>query len=275
MKRNSLLAHQTVKRDRKKKLLVFKRTLGQLGFGLIKMFLFLLCLGALSMGLISGYRFLSSASWLSVQDIVVIGAREPMKSAVIILSEVTEKDSLLSIDTASVERKIEKHPWIKAVSVTRSFPHMLRIEVTHEEPIAVAVLDRMWLINREGVPFKTVAKHDPIDFPIITGICVGDQAVGEHLKRVAGFLTTYSLSRMALAARELSEVHVEKDGALNVYFNELPCKVFFGRDDFARKIDSLQRIIKHLDFNHQLDHAKSIDIDYQNRAVVAFKDRVV
>jgi cell division protein FtsQ len=275
MKKNSLLAHQVVKRDRKKDLLVFKRALGQLGFSLIKMFLFLLCLGVLSVGLISGYRFLSSARWLSVQDIVVTGARDSMRNAVITLSGITDEDSLLSIDTASVERRIEQHPWIKAVSVTRSFPHTLRIEVKHEEPIAVVMLDRMWLMNREGIPFKAVTKNDPIDFPIITGLCVGDEAVSRYLKRVASFLTTYSLSRVALPAKELSEVHVEEDGALNVYFNELPCKVSFGRDDFARKIDSLQRIIKHLDHTQQLHHAKSIDMDYRDRAVVAFTDRVV
>jgi len=275
MKRNSLLAHQIVKRDRKKDLFVFKRALGQLGFGLIKMFLFLLCLGALSVGLISGYRFLSSARWLRVQDIVVIGVGDSMRSAVIDLSGISTEDSLLSIDTAAVERNIEEHPWIKDVSVTRGFPHTFRIEVKHEEPIAVAVLDRMWLMNREGVLFKKVSGKDPIDFPIITGLCVGDEAVSEHLKRVASFLTTYSLWRAAFPARELSEVHVEEDGALNVYFNELPCKVSFGRGDFARKIDSLQRIVKHLDLHQRLHHAKSIDMDYHDRAVVAFTDRVV
>jgi cell division protein FtsQ len=275
MKRNSLLAHQVVKRDRKKELRVFKRALGQLGFGLIKMFLFLLCLGVLSVGLISGYRFLSSASWLSAQDIVVTGVWDSMRSAVINLSGITNEDSLLSIDTAAVEKKIEQHPWIKAVSITRSFPHTLRIEVKHEEPIAVAVLDKMWLMNREGVPFKAVTQNDPVDFPIITGLYAGDEAVGGHLKKVAVFLTTYSLSKMALPVRELSEVHVEEDGALNVYFNELPCKVSFGRDDFARKINSFQQIIKHLDLAQRLHHAKSIDMDYHDRAVVAFMDRVV
>jgi len=275
MKRDSVLAHQVVERDRKKDLLVFKRALGQLGFGLIKMFVFLLCLGALSVGLLSGYQFLSSARWLRAQDIVVSGVGDSMRGAVINLSGITNEDSLLSIDPAAVERNIEQHPWIKAVSVTRSFPHTLRIEVKHEEPIAVAVLGRMWLMNREGVLFKSVAGNDPIDFPIITGLRAGDEGVSGHLKRVAVFLATYSLSRAALLARELSEVHVEEDGSLNVYFKELPCKVSFGRDDFARKIDSLQAIIKHLDLTQRLHHAKSIDMDYHDRAVVAFTDRMV
>jgi len=274
MKRDSVLAHQTVTRKRRKDLFGFKRALGQLGFGFIKMFLFLLCLGVLSVGLISGYQFLSSARWFRVQDIVVAGVQDSMREALIELSGITGEDSLLSVDITAVERTIEEHPWIKAVSVTRRFPRALHIEVHCEEPIALVVLDRMCLMDREGVVFKDVEKDDPIDFPIVTGLSRGDEAMSGHLKRVGSFLTTYSLWSAALPARDLSEVHVEEDGALSVYFNELPFKVSFGRGDFATKIVSLQRIIKHLRATRQLRDAKSIDMDYQDRGVVAFADRV-
>jgi len=261
MKRNSVLAHQTVTRERKKDLLGFKRALGQLGFGLIKMFLFLLCLGALSVGLISGYQFLSSAQWFRIQNIMVTGVEASMKDVLIKLSGITDEDSLLSVDIAAV--------------ATRSFPRTLHIEAHHEEPIAVVVLDRMCLMDREGVLFKDIEKDDPIDFPIITGLSRSDEGMRGHLKRVGSFLTTYSLWSAVLPARDLSEVHVEEDGALSVYFNELPFKVSFGRGDFAKKIISLQRIIKHLQVTHQLREAKSIDMDYHDRGVVAFIDRVV
>jgi cell division protein FtsQ len=275
MKRNSVLAHQSIKRDRKKDVLVFKRTLGQLGFGLIKMFLFLLCLGALSMGLILGYHFLASAQWLRVQSIVVTGVEDSVRASVINLSGITDEDSLLSVDMAAVKRNIEEHPWIKAVSVRRKFPHTLHIDVHHEEPVAVVLLDRMCLMNRDGVLFKDIERNDPIDFPIITGLSAGDRGMNEHLRRVASFLTTYSLTSVSLPARELSEIHVEKDGALSVYFNKLPFKVCFGRDDFTRKITSLGRIITHLRVTHRLHHTRSIDMDYHDRGVVAFTDRVV
>lgn len=275
MNKNSVLAHQAVRKDRNKELLVFKRALGQLGFGLIKMFVFLLCLGLLSVGLVSGYRFLSSAPWFRVQDIVVTGVVESMKGPLVALSGITDEDSLLSLDTAAVERNITQHPWIKAVSVNRNFPHTLHLEVHREKPVAVVVLDRMCLMNKEGVLFKEVAEDDPIDFPIITGLAKGDEKLILHLKRAASFLTAYSLSKEVLPARELSEVHVDKNGALSVYFNQLPFEVSLGRGDFARKIDSLHRIIEHLRVTRRLGRTRSIDMDYPDRGVVAFTDQVV
>jgi cell division protein FtsQ len=273
MKKNSVLAHQAVRRNRKKDRLVFKRALGQLGFVLIKMALFLLCLGVLSVGLVSGYRFLSSIRWFRVQDIVVTGVEDAMKGPVIDLSGITDEDSLLSIDTAAVERTISEHPWIRAVSVKRDFPHALHLEVHRERPVAVVVLDRMCLMNREGVLFKEVDENDPIDFPIITGLERGDERLSGHLPRVASFLTAYSVSKEVVPLRELSEVHVEKHGALSVYFTKLPCKVSFGRGDFARKIDSLHRIITHLRMTHRLGRTRSIDMDYPDRGVVALTNQ--
>jgi cell division protein FtsQ len=273
--KNSVLAHQVVRRDRNKELLVFKRALGQLGFGLIKMFVFLLCLGLLSVGLVSGYRFLSSARWFRVQDIVVTGVVESMKGPLVALSGITDEDTLLSIDTAAVVKNIRKHPWIKSVSVTRSFPHTLHVEVYREKPVAVVVLDRMCLMNREGGLFKEIGKNDPIDFPFITGLKRGDETLIRHLNKVACFLSAFSASREVLPVREVSEIHVEKYGALSVYFNNLPFKVSFGSDDFSRKIGSLQHIIKHLRMTHRLDRTKSIDMDYPDRGVVALTDQVV
>jgi len=60
-----------------------------------------------------------------------------------------------------------------------------------------------------------------------------------------------------------------------VYFKKLPFKVLFGRDDFERKVGSLIDIISHLRTTYGLDQARSIDLNYIDRAVVAFTGRVV
>lgn len=275
MKRDSVLDHQSVKRDRQKGLLAFKRTLGQLGFGLIKMFLFLLGLGGLSLAFISGYQFLSSSPYFTLQSIVVSGVRDNLREEVIKISGITERDSLLSIDTGTIKRNIEDHAWIKSVSVKREFPHTLSIQVQNEKAMALVLLDRMRLMDTGGGIFKDVEKGDPIDLPVITGLSIDGKNNNEHLRRVASFLNTYSSMNALLPVKELSEVHVETDGALSVYFNKLPFKVSFGRDDFVRKIGALQDIIKHLRVTHRLYQARSIDLDYSDRGIVAFKDRVV
>jgi len=275
MKRDSVLDHQSVKRDRQKGFLLFKRTLGQLGFGLIKIFLFLLVLGVLSLTFISGYQFLSSSPYFRLHNIVVIGVNGDLKEEVIKISGIREMESLLSIEPATIKRNIEEHPWIKSVFLKKEFPHTLYIKAENEEAVAIVILERMYLMDREGVIFKEIERDDCIDFPIVTGLSKGDKKNGGYLKRVASFLNALPSGDTPLSVKELSEVHVEGDGTLTIYFNKLPFKVFFGRDGFIRKIDSLQHIIKHLRAAHRLYQARSIDLDYTDRAIVAFTERVV
>lgn len=275
MKRRSVLDSQSVKRGRKSCFFLFRRSLGQLGFGLIKMFLFILGVGGLSLACISGSQFLSSSPYFGLRNIVVTGVTDDVREEVVKLSGLKGGESLLRIDPAAIKGNIEVHPWIKSALLKKQFPHTLHIEAENEEPVAVVLLERMYLMDREGIIFKEVERDDTADFPVVTGLPTGDGKNGAWLKEVASLLSAFSSANTPISAREVSEIHVEADGALSIYFNQLPFKVFFGRDDFVRKIGSLRHVIEHLRATHRLHQARSIDLSSSDRAVVAFNGRVV
>ena len=264
-----------VKRDRRRGFSIFKRTLGQLGFGLLKIFLFLLVLGALSLTFISGYQILTSSPYFRLHNIVLTGVNDDLREEVIKISGLRERESLLSIDPVTIKGNIEAHPWIKSVFLKKEFPHTLYIKAEKQEAVAIVLLRRMYFMDREGVIFKEVERDEPVDFPVVTGLSAGDKKNGAYLKEVVSFLNALFLNDTPLSVERLSEIHVEEDGTLTIFFNKLPFKVFFGRDDFIRKIDSLTDIIKHLRAAHRLSQVRSIDLGYSDRAVVAFTGRMV
>ncbi len=275
MKRSSVLDKQSVKRHKRKGSLPPKSFFGQLGFGLIKIFLFFVGLGALSFAFITGYQFLSSSSYFRLHNIVVAGVCDDFKEELIKISGLKEKENLLSIESSTIRKNIERHPWIKSVCLKKEFPHTLYIKVENEEAAAIVILETMSFMDKEGIIFKDVESNDCIDFPVVTGLSQGDVNNGAKLKRVASFLNAIHLCASPLLIKNLSEIHVEEDGAFIAYFKKLPFKVLFGRDDFERKIGSLIDIISHLRTTYRIDHARSIDLDYGDRAVVAFTGRVV
>ena len=275
MKRSSVLDKQSVKRHKRKGSLPPKRFFGQLGFGLIKIFLFFLGLGALSLAFISGYQFLSSSSYFRLNNIVVAGVSDDFREELIKISGIKEKENLLSIESSTIRKNIERHPWIKSVSLKKEFPHTLYIKAENEEAVAIVILETMSFMDKEGIVFKDIESNDSTDFPVVTGLSQGDEKNGAKLKRVASLLNAIHLCASPLLIKNLSEIHVEEDGAFIIYFKKLPFKVLFGRDDFERKIGSLIDIITHLRTTYRLDQARSIDLDYSDRAVVAFTGRVV
>ena len=275
MKRNSVLDRQSVKRPKRKDSLPSKRFLCQLGFGLIKLFLFFLGLGALSLAFVSGYQFLSSSSYFRLHNIVIKDVSDDFRRELIKISGLQEKDNLLSIESSTIRKKIESHPWIRSVFLKKEFPHTLYITVESEKAVAVVIRERMSFMNKKGIIFKDVESNDCIDFPVVTGLMKGDEKHSVKLKGAASLINAIRFCDSSLLIKTLSEIHVEEEGAYIAYFKELPFKVFFGQNDFERKIGSLIDIISHLRNTYRLDQAKSIDLNYSDRVVVAFTDRVI
>ena len=275
MKRNSVLDRQSVKRPKRKDSLPSKRLFCQLGFGLIKLFLFFLGLGALSLAFVSGYQFLSSSSYFRLHNIVVEGVNDDFRRELITISGLKEKDNLLSIESSTIRKNIERHPWIRSVFLKKEFPHSLYISVESEKAVAIVIRETMSFMNKEGIIFKDVETNDCIDFPVVTGLMKGDEKDSAKLKGAASLLNAIHLCDSFFPIKTLSEIHVEGDGAFVAYFKKLPFKVLFGRNDFERKIGSLIDIISHLQNTYRIDQAKSIDLNYSDRAVVAFTERVI
>ncbi len=275
MKRRSVLDKQSVKRRRRQGSFLFKRNLGELGFGLIKIFLFLLGLGGLSLACIFGSEVISSSPYLRVRNILVTGVDDDLRAEVVKISGLKGGESLLSIDPARIRRNIETHPWVKSVILKKEFPNTVHIKAKQEEPVAVVLLERMYLMDGEGIIFKAVEADDPIDFPVVTGLSTNDTRNGTYLRGVASLLDAFRSLEVPVSIEELSEVHVQEGGALSIYFNRLPFKVFFGKDEFIKKIDVLTHVINDLRAAHRLYQVRSIDLNYCDRAVVAFNGRVV
>jgi cell division protein FtsQ len=275
VKKSTVLDKQSVKRHKRKNVMPRKQFFGQLGYGFIKIFFFFIGLGALSLAFIAGYQFLSSSSYFQLHHIVIAGVGDDFREELINISGITEEQNLLSIESSKVRENIESHPWIKSVFIRKDFPHTIYIRTEHEQAAAVVAGDKLYLMNRDGMIFKEVEGNDCVDYPVITGLSQDKEIHEAILRRVASFLRTVQLCAPTGLEKDLSEIHVEKDGAFSVYFNDLPFKVLFGKDDFERKIDSLRDVVRHLQMANQLDQTTSIDLDYHDRAVVAFSNRVI
>ena len=267
MIRRSVLDRQSVRRKR-------HRDYGQWGFGLVKVFLVLFGLAGLSLALTTGYQFVSSSPFFRLKNIVVAGVDDSLKGELIRISGITKSQSLLSIDSAGIKSKIESHPWIRSVFLKREFPHTLHIRAENEAPVAIALLDTLYFVSSTGETFKKVGRDDSVDFPIITGLSPGGEDNRVHLRKVVAFLDLLSSGETPLSIDELSEVYVNQNGALTIYVKQFPFKVCLGKEDFSKKLDSLQNVIRHLKSTRRLDQVRSIDLDYRDRAIVAFDDSV-
>jgi cell division protein FtsQ len=107
--------------------------------------------------------------------------------------------SLLSLDGAALERRVEALPTVVSAGYDRAFPHTLRVQVVPEKPVAVLHRGRStWLVSARG---RVVSRLQPRTLPSLARIWVPRRtavAVGGFLPPAAGGIAARTL---ALASR--------------------------------------------------------------------------
>lgn len=91
---------------------------------------------------------------LTVKNVDVQGAKNADVQQVSEASGVGERSNMLRLDTEQVARNVAPTPWVKKVTVSRSWPSTVTIQITEHE--AVGVLDEggeTSLIDRDGKVF--------------------------------------------------------------------------------------------------------------------------
>ena len=272
MKRRSVLKRQTVRRKKRGKLSSIWKTISLVGVCFVKLSFLVVALVLISLFFVSLYEFLLQSPTIRLERVIFSGVDEVMRVELIELAGLTTDMSLLAIDLKEIKENMEKHPWIRSVKPEKRFPHTLAVRAEIEEPRAVVVMDGLYFMNRWGKVFKEVDPAGGLDYPIITGVSKTEQDKRKYLLRAAHVLNILSSQRSPWSLKDISEVHVKKDGNIALYFTTFPGVIHVRGRDFGFKIDDLKKVVEHLERTGRTQMVRGINLDYHDGAVVSFKN---
>jgi cell division protein FtsQ len=119
---------------------------------------------------VSAHHYALSSPRFAIRTVDLVGAKRSTLEQLKTEAGVALGSNLFATDTDAVERKLLEDPWIAEAKVTRRLPSTLRLEVSERDASAIVELgEHLYLVTREGVPFKQVELSDPYDLPLITG----------------------------------------------------------------------------------------------------------
>ena len=151
----------------------------------------------------------------AVRSTTVAGAPPRVEAAVRDALRPVEGESLVALDAADVERRIEGVPTVRAARVDRAFPNRLNVAVVPERPIAVlGDGSRAWVVAESG---RVVAAIRPSARPRLARI----RASLERAPEVGGTLESAETRTALTVLRALPRrfpapvmtVHVDASGA--------------------------------------------------------------
>jgi cell division protein FtsQ len=133
-------------------------------------------LAVISLGVYACYF----SGWLAARSVTVSGETSLTAQQVVDAAHVDLGTPLARLDLSSIEARVAALPAVESVSVSRSWPHTVEIEVTERQPVAAIMRDgAWWAMDATGVVFGRTPERDA-DLPIVRAPAhVDDNALAE------------------------------------------------------------------------------------------------
>jgi cell division protein FtsQ len=199
----------------------------------------LLVLGAIVV-LLAGLVALTRSPLLAVRHVRVEGASQTSVEAIAGASGIKVGTPMLDVSTGTARRQIAALPWVKTVSVRRSFPNTVTVQVTERDPVAVVADGDGWLeVDRSGRVLARVPSA-PAGLVPLEGVPAG-VAPGGQLDAAPDLLALAASVPGALRP-SLSGVAVDPSG-LVLRLKEGGVVQLGGSDDLPTKLVAAQAVL--------------------------------
>ncbi len=215
-------------------------------------------------------QLLLASDVFRIEQISVQGGHHLSDQKVVALSDIRTGMNTFSLDLALIGSKIEENPWVREARVQRIFPRQVDVQIEERQPVAIVNLGYLYYLDGQGEVFKVLEATDQLDFPVVTGfdyqkVKQCDRTCASDLKLVVALLEELQ-DRQLFGLEQISEVHREPSGNFALYTLNGGVKVRLGREDFANKLDRLERIYAELQPRLQiLDY---IDLNVDEKVIV-------
>lgn len=215
-------------------------------------------------------QLMMASDLFRIDQIDVNGGRHLSQEQLVALSDIRPGLNTFELDLALIGRKIAENPWVKEARVERIFPCEVVISVVERQPVAIINLGYLYYLDSQGEVFKVLDAADKLDFPILTGfdyqkVEQRDPQVTEDLQQVVALLADLR-GRELFSLDQISEIHRNPSGSLSLFTLDAGVKVRLGREDFAKKIDRLERIYAQL--KPRLPILDYIDLNVDEKVIV-------
>jgi cell division protein FtsQ len=146
----------------------------------------------------------------------------------------------------------------------------VRIRVAEREPRAIVNLGYLYYVDGGGEVFKMLDGRDRLDYPVITGmerdeLLDNPPQAQQRLRRAISLLGELE-QRRHFNIEAVSEIHLDSRRGIALYTYRSAVPVYLGEEDYAAKLDRLERIYKELE--PRLAVLEYIDLQVPDRIIV-------
>jgi cell division protein FtsQ len=215
---------------------------------------------AVALALWLGYAQVMASERLKVGRVEVRGNRFLSEGEVRELLGLAVGAHILGVDIEGLKARLRSSPWVADATVRRTLPDAIEVSIEERVPLALAELDRLYLMDGEGTLIEIYGPRTAgFDLPIVRGLLgLPEEARRERAQR-AGAL----LADLGDLASEVSEVQVEPGGDLRAVLRGAGEIVRMGAPPYREKFQTFLSLRREL--AERVPGAEHFDLRFRDR----------
>jgi len=206
--------------------------------------------------------------YFAVTEVNVRGAARVSRDQLLSWAGVRRGMSVWDADPTQLRVRLLRHPDLAEVRVRRDFPRRIVIAVRERLPVAIAVLDDLYFVDRTGHLMDRLRDDDSRDLPLITGVKQSD------LDRGGGLLLRRATRLIRLCQRDgcgdgLSEIHLDARAGATLVPLRQPVAIQLGWGGWRVKLARATRVLTA--WEGQEWRVASLDATYPGQVIVRMR----
>ena len=179
-------------------------------------------------------------------------------------------DGVLRTDLRSLQRQLQKQPWVAKVTVRRQWPGVLMIRL--QEHVAVARWNSKGLLTVNGEVFKPQQLPLLEELPHLWGVDVSGREVLQHFRWLQAQFQTMDLQVVSASKAQRGAWQIEVTPQL-VGENEaqaVSLKVAFGKYEIQQRLERFKTLYESV-LQARINEIEGVDLRYTNGIAVQWK----
>lgn len=195
------------------------------------------------------YSWLGRSRLFTVRDIDMNPCAYVTRDEVSGILSGVPRGNIWSLSSRDIGRRLRTHPWVRNVSVRKSFPDRLVVRIDERKPAAMINLDALYYVDEEGSIFKRLTAYDPKNFPIVTGFSRGeltarDAVTLQNLKRTLELLRA---AESGALRKNVSEVHFDAQEGFTLVTRDAGLQLKVGMLDVREAMKRIEEAMPRLE----------------------------
>jgi cell division protein FtsQ len=214
-------------------------------------------------------RSLKSHPYFTLQMVEVTGNRRLNREEVLQWAGLREGSSIWDASPATVQLRLQSHPWVLYATAQRDFPCRLLIRIAERVPVAIVRFDELDYVDRDGHVLGPLRPDDNRDLPLITGL-EGPDPHGFTAIALHRALQLLRWCARGSCLGTISEVHLDRQRGLTVFPLRTAVAVVLGWGSWHEKLARAARVFAALE--GQAGRLVAVDVSFRDLVVVKLQE---